>query len=294
MVLRDRHSEKVVTIFGPPGTGKTTRLLNIVEEEINNGTAVDKIGYFSFTKKAAHEAITRAMLKFRLDKKDFTYFRTLHSLAYHHLNLNPVDVMSDLNYREVSDWLQIKINNPNKSINELGISTPKDVYLTLIDQSKIQGVSLENQFSRSGMHIDGGFDRLNYIDRGIRQYKDKHKLFDYTDMILEFIKMNNAPRLDVVIVDEAQDLSLIQWLMVEQLIRKADRAYIAGDDDQAIFNWAGADMGRLGKLQCKREILDKSYRIPGKVHTIAQKIITPIVDRVPKVWQPREEAVFFM
>ena len=109
-------------------------------------------------------------------------------------------------------------------------------------------------------------------------------------MILEFIKMNNAPRLDVVIVDEAQDLSLIQWLMVEQLIRKADRAYIAGDDDQAIFNWAGADMGRLGKLQCKREILDKSYRIPGKVHTIAQKIITPIVDRVPKVWQPREEA----
>ena len=50
MILNDRHGEKVMTIFGPPGTGKTTRLLNIVEEEINNGTAVDKIGYFSFTK----------------------------------------------------------------------------------------------------------------------------------------------------------------------------------------------------------------------------------------------------
>ena len=289
MILNDRHAEKVMTIFGPPGTGKTTRLLNIVEEEINNGTAVDKIGYFSFTKKAALEAVTRAMIKFRLDKKDFTYFRTLHSLAYHHLNLKTGDVMSDLNYREVSDWLQIKIDNPNKSINELGISTPKDVYLTLIDQSKIQGVSLENRFVRSGTHIDGGFDRLNYIDRGIRQYKKKHKLFDYTDMILEFIKMNTAPTLDVVIVDEAQDLSLIQWQMVEQLIRKANRAYIAGDDDQAIFNWAGADMGRLGKLQCKREILNKSYRIPKKVHTIAQKIITPITSRVEKEWKPREE-----
>ena len=104
------------------------------------------------------------------------------------------------------------------------------------------------QFANCGYHIDGGFDKLNYVDKGLTQFKEKHKLFDYTDMILEFIKKNNAPKLDVVIVDEAQDLSLIQWQMVEQLIRKADRAYIAGDDDQAIYNWAGADIGRLKKI----------------------------------------------
>ena len=113
-------------------------------------------------------------------------------------------------------------------------------------------------------------------------------------MILEFIKKNDAPKLDVVIVDEAQDLSLIQWQMVEQLIRKAERAYIAGDDDQAIFNWAGADIGRLKKIGKsnavpRREILNQSYRIPKKVHTIAQKIITPITSRVEKEWKPREE-----
>ena len=37
-------------ILGPPGTGKTTAILNLIEEELNNGTAPDKIGYFAFTK----------------------------------------------------------------------------------------------------------------------------------------------------------------------------------------------------------------------------------------------------
>ena len=41
-----------------------------------------------------------------------------------------------------------EIDNPNKAVNELGISSPKDIYLSLIDQAKIQGVSLQNQFIR--------------------------------------------------------------------------------------------------------------------------------------------------
>jgi len=38
-------------ILGPPGTGKTTTLLNLVDEFIKNGTRPQEIGYFSFTKR---------------------------------------------------------------------------------------------------------------------------------------------------------------------------------------------------------------------------------------------------
>ena len=55
-------------ILGPPGTGKTTTLLNLVEEFLRAGTDIKKIGYFSFTKKAALEASTRAQDKFMLDQ----------------------------------------------------------------------------------------------------------------------------------------------------------------------------------------------------------------------------------
>ena len=43
-------------ILGPPGTGKTTTLLNLVDEFIQQGIRPKQIGYFSFTKKAAKEA----------------------------------------------------------------------------------------------------------------------------------------------------------------------------------------------------------------------------------------------
>ena len=69
-------------ILGPPGTGKTTTLLDLVDEFLRAGTDIKKIGYFSFTKKAAYEAVSRAEDKFQIEREDIPYFRTLHSLAF--------------------------------------------------------------------------------------------------------------------------------------------------------------------------------------------------------------------
>jgi len=66
-------------ILGPPGTGKTTTLLELVDDFMQAGIDSRRIGYFSFTKKAATEAQLRAMDKFDLSDKDLPYFKTLHS-----------------------------------------------------------------------------------------------------------------------------------------------------------------------------------------------------------------------
>ena len=60
-------------VLGPPGTGKTTKLLALVEEYLSSGVPPDKIGYFAFTRRAADEAITRAAKKFNLSKKAVSY-----------------------------------------------------------------------------------------------------------------------------------------------------------------------------------------------------------------------------
>ena len=79
-------------VLGPPGTGKTTTLLNKVDDHLKQ-TDPNKIGYFAFTQKAAYEARDRAMEKFNLTEDDLPYFRTLHSLAFRRLGIKKESVM---------------------------------------------------------------------------------------------------------------------------------------------------------------------------------------------------------
>jgi DNA helicase-2/ATP-dependent DNA helicase PcrA len=73
----------------------------------------------------------------------------------------------------------------------------------------------------------------------------------------------------------------------------ANKTYIAGDDDQAIFKWAGADVDHF--IALKEEVndikvLDQSYRIPGgPIHELSQKIISKVQNRFDKDYKPRTE-----
>ena len=96
-------------VLGPPGTGKTTKLLNLVENHLNNGILPDHIGYLAFTKKAATEAIDRACVKFDYQIQQLPYFRTIHSLCFQLLGLKRDDVMGKSHYKELGEMLGIEI-----------------------------------------------------------------------------------------------------------------------------------------------------------------------------------------
>ena len=96
-------------VLGPPGTGKTETLLREVEKYLKK-TDPNRIGYFSFTQKAANEGRERAMKKFNLTEDDLPYFQTLHSLAFRRLGLKKENVMQREHYAKVGKETGLRVD----------------------------------------------------------------------------------------------------------------------------------------------------------------------------------------
>ena len=100
-----------------------------------------------------------------------------------------------------------------------------------------------------------------------------------------------CPKYDVVFIDEAQDLSPIQWKMFEVLKKNSKHVILAGDDDQAIYGWAGADVKRFQQEPAREIVLPQSYRVPRCVQHIADNILSRIPDerRILNEWKAWDE-----
>jgi len=273
-------------VLGPPGTGKTTTLLNEVDRYLKQ-TDPDKIGYFSFTQKAAHEARDRAMSKFNLSEKDLPYFRTLHSLAFRRLGIKKEDVLQRRHYEDLGKKTGYSLDYNEYDNEHTGLFTTKSDLLRIIQLAKLRGITPEQQYNLKEHTQDIEIGQLKQFVYDLNQYKKEYNLIDFTDMITEFVKSDKSPKFDVVFIDEAQDLSLSQWDMARSIWDKTGDTFIAGDDDQAIFRWAGADVDSFITQTGKIMQLTQSYRIPQVVHDVASSIVNKIQNRLPKEWRPK-------
>ena len=280
-------------ILGPPGTGKTTKLLKYVKTFLKLGTPIDKIGYFAFTKKAADEAVDRMLDAHpKLQKKDLKHFRTLHSLAFNQLGIKKAQVMQDEHYEDIGRKLGIEVTVYSNGEEKTGFVDSDSEYFNIINAARIKNVSIEEEYNTDMYSEDIDKHQLQILKDEVDNYKAAYGLVDFTDMIERFNLSKLCPKYDVVFVDEAQDLSPIQWKMYDILKKNSKYVILAGDDDQAIYGWAGADVKRFQDEEAKDIILPQSYRVPMRVQHIAHQILDRIPDdrKIRKLWAPRPEA----
>lgn len=173
-----------------------------------------------------------------------------------------------------------------------------DQMLHIINVASLQDMSIRDYMSTllsrgsSGIPSTITIDRVEDFASRYRDFKLSESVYDYTDMLIMAKSAElEIPELKYLFIDEAQDLSSLQWILVNRLAEKAGKIIIAGDDKQTINEFAGADVDTFLSLPGKVETLQQSYRVPKTVYNLANKIMKNMrkYRREGAAWKPREE-----
>jgi len=271
-------------IFGPPGCGKTTSLSRqIARAAAKFGS--DAVLVTSFSRAAAAELAGRD-LPIAGDR-----IGTLHSHCYHALGGPEI---AEANVEEWNRDNKHMAITPVKKHHKLdGEDSGED------DDSGLakDGDSFLQQVGRlRGMQLPERAwpPNLREFAHQWTEYKQANGLMDFTDLIATCLRdVAVAPRNpSVIFADEAQDLNRMQLTLIRKWGERAQYFIVAGDDDQTIFSFAGAQPEAMLHPDIPADhkiILKQSYRVPRAVHALAERTIHQVTIRQEKVYLPRPE-----
>jgi superfamily I DNA/RNA helicase len=285
------YMTKELLYYGPPGTGKTQNISNLIRGCIEEGIPPERIACVSFTRKAASESRERVCKDWGLTEDMLPYFQTLHSMAFHTGGYKSSDVISKKDLEEIGYEVGLSFSardGGDTDFDMLGISDG-DTYLNLHHLARSKRRDLEEIYSEAS-NYDLNWSVLQRLIISYENFKSVRGKIDFTDMIEEFVKRDEPLDIDALFVDEAQDLSTLQWNMISVLRRTPRIQIFTGDDDQAIMGFQGADVHAFQNCTPNKEVLTQSYRVPQEPYGIAQDIVRRIEGRAPKVWYPTKHS----
>ncbi len=274
-------------ILGGPGCGKTSRALEIIKAEMAAGVPPSAIAFVTFTKAAANEAKARAAEQFGLDpEEDLPWFRTIHSLAYARLGISREEIMDGRDWIEFGNVVGETLTGSYESDGAPSFfgRAIGDTLHRISDFAATTLMPLDAAWSMLNEAVP--WHRLLRFRASLDAYKSDIGKLDFTDLLRQYAEDGDPLDVRVAVIDEAQDLTAAQWAVVRRAFAHADRVYVAGDDDQAIYHWAGADVRTFLHLSASPEVLSLSHRLPRRIHALSQQVAMRISERYVKSFAP--------
>lgn len=275
-------------LYGAPGTGKTTTLLDILQKEIADGTPLKKIAFVTHTVAARDEAKSRARkIITNAGPVDFRYFKTIHGICFNAIGLEKAQVMQAEDYLAFGDRVRIPFSADfTDDLDQDGVPVG---WMTAGGNEILAVRQFASAWQKDYREVKDQWpewispDLMHEVMAEYVKFKSETSKFDFVDMLEEYDRDGSPIDADVVIVDEAQDLSRLQWSVVARMAGGAKRIYLAGDDDQSIYGFIGADpTGFLHHRSNEEIVLPRTYRLKQSVYDFSQQIIKWVRERRDK------------
>ncbi|WP_254279774.1 UvrD-helicase domain-containing protein [Haloarcula marina] len=311
---------EVIRLFGGPGSGKTTALLDRVEGILEEDDVDFRdVLVVSYTRAAAAEI--RDRLAERLDVSPRALrgnVCTMHAKAYELLNLSRGDVVGESDKEEFCDQFGLDYEDEyegsrrrsarSTTLGNKIIATSQWLQRTRRDVADWYDVPFKwddeevrlppeiddnaqtgNKYTPTWPTDDDRVDVPNAI-RGWRTYKGDNDVIGFADMLERVAQRSLLPNVDYLIIDEFQDITTLQYDVYQEWKPHMKRVLIAGDDDQVVYAWQGADPDLLLEEDVTQdEILPNSYRLPSRILNVVNREVRHIEKRQEKDLNPRKE-----
>ena len=295
--LNEAQLTAVTTTEGPllviagAGSGKTRVIVHRVSYLLENNVDPGKILLLTFTRKAAHEMLSRVEQLLKDTRAGKVMGGTFHSFAVYALrkyagllNLpNNFTIIDTADSEDTIDLIrtELKFNQKDKKF-------PKKKRLQkIISGSRNRNITISNFVEKYYTGLIDYIQDIELIYNGYTRYKEISNIFDFDDL-MEFLRnsLRDKPRFrkrlqedfQYIMVDEFQDTNVVQKEIVDLLAGKHRNLMVVGDDSQSIYAFRGANYENILRFpqnfpDCRVVKIEKNYRSSKKILEFTNNII---------------------
>jgi DNA helicase II / ATP-dependent DNA helicase PcrA len=299
------HADGPLLIIAGAGTGKTRTLVYRVAHLIDRGIAPERILLLTFTRRAAHEMLSRAE---RLVGSASARVQggTFHATGHRLLRQFGPEAglprdFSIMDQGDSEDLMQLARANLGYGKQEKRFPKKESlhyIYSRHLNADRPIEEILEQEFP----HF---LEYTRDIVRIFAEYtsrKSERNLVDYDDLLLFWALMLEAsPALadricglhDHILVDEYQDTNLLQARILRGMCHNHQNIAVVGDDAQSIYSFRGANFRNIldfpQQFAGARVIaLEQNYRSTQPILNVTNTLISRALERFTKnLWTQR-------
>ena len=276
------HFEGPAIVLAVPGAGKTTMILYRTKKLIERGVDPKSILTITFSKAQAVDIKNRFV---GMDGDRTVHFSTIHAFCY--------SIVRDYSKKSGKSLSLIDSNMKKKyeilrdiyrSVNN-SYPTEERIETTISEVGYCKNMMLSPQSFAKSKRCDT--DNFVKFFETYEKFKKDRGLIDFDDMInLSYDVLKNDPaimkkyrdRFKFIQLDEGQDTSRSQFMVLKLLAKPNNNLFVVADDDQSIYGFRGANTEELFKLKdeykdIKTFYMEDNFRSTKNIVNIANIFI---------------------
>lgn len=300
-----RHRGSHMQIIASAGSGKTEVVSQRVADLLANGASARSIVAFTFTERAADELKNRISRRVEerlgpvaLDLLGGLFVGTIHSYCFrllqqHVPRYDAYDVLDD---NQLTAFVSREANR--LSIRQLDPSGRDRLFASI--QHFLKSVDVVENELLDPSSIP---DPFGTVLRDYLATLERYRLLTFGQQIVRAVEELQRPEvlasvrseLRHLIVDEYQDVNPAQERLVELLTGPEVELCVVGDDDQAIYQWRGSDVGNIVGFTDRYDnvatfSITVNRRSRPQIVDRANRFAATIPGRIEKAMQPHRLA----